>query len=126
MSNYSSDHENGLDYVFAYMGAIYGASFNRQWEGMDLSLVRQVWLETLGGFLTYKPTLDYALKRMNPDFPPSALKFRDLCNAGPQRPSDEPQKIERQYTQAEIAEGERQKQIALEKLRQMKAERGWK
>jgi len=116
------DAESGLDYIFGYMGAIYGASFNRHWEGMDLGLVRQVWRENLGRFLTYKPSLDFALRKLNSDYPPSALKFRDLCNAGPEIPSKPVQLVTHQKTERELAEIQRQKQIALQKLDELKRE----
>jgi hypothetical protein len=93
MSNYSKDDfveaDQGLDYVFVMLGGIYGQAFNRNWEGMDLEVVRQIWKDQLGRFLTYKPSLDYAFTRLNGDFPPSAIKFREFCNAGPAIPRDE-------------------------------------
>ena len=81
-----TEPDDGLDYVFARMGAVYGSAFNRQWEGMDVDLVRQEWKHQLGSFLTYKPSLDYAFTRLDPDFPPSAVKFRTFCNGGPDLP----------------------------------------
>jgi hypothetical protein len=95
MSNYSKadfvEADQGLDYVFVMLGGIYGQAFNRNWEGMDLEVVRQIWKDQIGTFLTYKPSLDYALGRLSGDFPPSAIKFREFCNAGPAIPRDEPQ-----------------------------------
>jgi hypothetical protein len=95
MSNYSKadfvDVDQGLDYVFVMLGGIYGQAFNRNWEGMDLEVVRQIWKDQIGRFLTYKPSLDYAFTRLNGDFPPSAIKFREFCNAGPAIPRDEQQ-----------------------------------
>ena len=93
MSNYSKadfvDADQVLDYVFVMLGGIYGQAFNRNWEGMDLEVVRQIWKDKIGTFLTYKPSLDYAFSRLNGDFPPSAIKFREFCNAGPNIPRDE-------------------------------------
>jgi hypothetical protein len=95
MSNYSADDfvdpEEGLDYVFGMLGGIYGQSFNRNWDGMDYQLVREIWKKQIGSFLTYKPSLDYAFTRLNGDFPPSAIKFREFCNAGPNIPRNEKQ-----------------------------------
>jgi len=95
MSNYlESDFvemDEGLDYVFVMLGGIYGQAFNRNWEGMDLNVVRQIWKDQIGTFLRYKPSLDYAFGRLNGDFPPSAIKFREFCNAGPNIPRDEKQ-----------------------------------
>ena len=53
--------DNGLDYIFGKMGAIYGAAFTRHWDAVDLSLVRDTWKEVLGIYTTYKPTIDFAL-----------------------------------------------------------------
>jgi hypothetical protein len=56
---------------------------------MDLAVVRQIWKDQIGTFLTYKPSLDYAFGRLSGDFPPSAIKFREFCNAGPAVPRKE-------------------------------------
>lgn len=90
MSN-SLNPDDGLDYIFARMSAIFGAAFTRHWDGIDPNLIRQEWKRQLGNFLTYQPSLDYAIDRLNGEFVPSAIKFRDFCNAGPAIPRDEPQ-----------------------------------
>lgn len=92
MSNYSNNdctQDEGLDYIFGRMSAIYGAAFLRHWEGVDLELVRQEWQRQLGRFLTYRPSMDYAIDRLKGEFPPSAITFREYCNAGPNIPRDE-------------------------------------
>ena len=81
--------DDGLDYVFARMSAIFGAAFTRHWDGIDPNLIRQEWKRQLGNFLTYQPSLDYSIARLNGDFVPSAIKFREFCNAGPAIPRDE-------------------------------------
>ena len=78
--------DNGLDYIFGKMSAIYGATFTRHWDGVDVNLVRQVWKDECGAMLTYRPKLDYALKHMNAERPPSALAFCKLLNDGPRIP----------------------------------------
>ena len=83
--------DDGLDYLFARMSAIYGAAFARHWDGIDPNLIRQEWKHQLGKFLTYQPSLDYAIDRLNGEFVPSAIKFREFCNAGPAIPRDEQQ-----------------------------------
>ena len=86
MSNYLQNdctQDEGLDYIFGRMSAIYGAAFLRHWEGIDLNLVREEWQRQLGNFLTYRPSMDYAIDRLGGDFVPSAIKFREFCNAGP-------------------------------------------
>jgi len=127
MSNYSEDNfgtvEEGLDYIFAYMGSVYGASFNRHWDGMDLQMVRDVWARTLGSFLTYQPSLDYALSRMDEDFPPSAIKFRNLCNAGPSIPMKPIMAITRQPTIHEQIKADEARAKAKQMLEEFKREK---
>ena len=110
------DADSGFDYIFSTMNAIYGARFESNWQNVDPQIIRQVWKERLGRFLTYKPSLDYALGHLKGEFPPSAVTFRDMCNAGPNIPDKPVVAITRQKTQAEIAEGERVKAEAIAKL----------
>lgn len=125
MSNYSESDfcskDEGLDYIFGMMGAIYGATFNRHWDGMDLDLVRQVWRDKIGSFLTYKPSLDYALNRLDGNFPPSAITFKEFCNAGPSIPSKPVVMIERQFTQEELDQQEQARQKGIQMLKDLKA-----
>jgi hypothetical protein len=80
------DKDAGFDYIFTRMNAIYGASFVRNWEGIDADAIRQEWIKQLGIYLTYRPIMDYAIDCLDPDFPPSALKFKELCYKGPSIP----------------------------------------
>jgi hypothetical protein len=111
-----------LDYIFGYMQGVYGASFTRHWEQVDPELVRSVWQKELGRFLTYKPLLDYALAQLPPAMPPSAIAFRNTCNAGPAIPVKPLVRIERQPTQYEKARTEMLKSEALAKLAELKRE----
>jgi len=126
MSNYSEadfcTKDEGLDYIFANMGAIYGATFNRHFEGMGTELIRGVWKGQVGNFLTYKPSLDYALTRLSGDFVPSAIKFRDFCNAGPEIPKKPVLMIEKKLTLHEKMELDRVKAESLAKLKLLKDE----
>jgi hypothetical protein len=130
MSNYLETDfctkDDGLDYIFAVMGATYGAAFSRHFEGMDLDLVRSVWGNTLGGFLTYKPSLHYAIRLLPADFPPSAVKFKEFCNAGPNIPVKPIQRIERQPTLHERMATDKAKAEALARLAQLRKEYGYK
>ena len=109
--------DNGMDYIFGKMGAIYGASFARHWDGVDLGLVRQTWKEMLGVYATYKPTLDFALNSMNQSFVPSAIAFKDLCSQAGRIPVKPERTLTHQKTQAEIVEGIRAKEEALKAMR---------
>jgi hypothetical protein len=123
MSNYLEtdfcEPEEGLDYIFGYMSAVYGASFTRHWEQVDPALVRSVWQKELGKFLTYKPSLEYALGHLPPVMPPSAIAFKNTCNAGPAIPVKPVLRIEKQMTQYEKARAEMVKSEALAKLKEL-------
>jgi hypothetical protein len=107
MSNYSETdfctQDEGLDYIFGRMLAIFGASFNRHFDGIDPGFVRDEWKKQIGKFLTYRPSMDFAIEKLDGDFVPSAIKFRNLCNAGPEIPVKPVPQITKQRTQAEIA-----------------------
>ena len=110
MSNYSEtdffEASEGLDYIFDYMSVVYGASFSRHWEQVEPELVLSIWQKALGKFLTYKPSLDYALTHLPPKMPPSASAFRKTCNDGPVIPAIPVKpvlQIEKQQTQHEKA-----------------------
>lgn len=113
--------DDGLDYIFGRMMAIYGSSFARHFDGVDPGLVRQEWKKQLGTFLTYRPSMDFAIDSLDGDFVPSAVKFRNLCNAGPEIPVKPVPQITRQRTQAEIAATEAAKAKARAMLEAMKA-----
>jgi hypothetical protein len=130
MSNYSETDfcttEEGLDYIFGYMGAVYGASFSRHWENIDPTLVRHVWAKELGRFLTYKPSLIYAVEHLPPTFVPSAVAFRLTCNGGPRIPERPHTMITKQPTQFETARAEIIKSEALAKLAELRRSFGEK
>lgn len=124
MSNYSETdfctQDEGLDYIFGRMLAIFGASFNRHFDGIDPGFVRDEWKKQLGAFLTYRPSMDFGIDSLDGDFVPSAIKFRNLCNAGPEIPVKPVPQITRQRTQAEIEATEAAKEKAKKLLDEMK------
>ena len=124
MSSYSETDfcsmDEGLDYIFGYMGAVYGASFSRHWENIDPELVRNVWAKELSRFLTYKPSLNYALEHLPPTFIPSAVAFRLTCNNGPRIPEKLLPMITKQFTQDELDQAEAIKNQALAKLAELR------
>ena len=126
MSNYSEDDfcspDDGLDYVFARLSAIYGAPFNRHFDGIDPNLVRQEWTTQLGNFLTYRPTMDYAISMLDGEFIPSAIKFRKLCNDAPAIPVKPLVLITKQQTQVELAEVSKNKAEAIAKLKLLRSQ----
>ena len=112
---------DGLDYIFGRMMAIFGSSFARHFDEVDPQLVRQEWRNQLGKFLTYRPSMDFAIDNLDGNFVPSAIKFRNLCNAGPNIPVKPVPQITKQRTQAEIAATEAAKARAKAMLAQLKA-----
>ena len=118
------DPDSGFDYIFGMMNAIYGSRFITHWQDVDPNLVRQTWKQYLGRFLTYKPSLDFALGKLDKDFPPSAIAFRDMCNQGPSIPVKPVLKIERQPTLHEQIATQKAKHEALAKLAEFKKQWG--
>jgi hypothetical protein len=106
------------------MMAIFGTPFNRHFDGIDPEFVRQEWKMQLGRFLTYRPSMDFAIAKLDGEFIPSAIKFRNLCNQGPQIPVKPMVQIERKKTLHEQIEADRVKAEALAKLAQLKKQFG--
>ena len=112
--------DDGLDYIFGRMMAIFGSSFARHFDEVDPQLVRQEWKKQLGNFLTYRPSMDFAIDNLDGNFVPSAIKFRNLCNAGPEIPVKPVPQITKQRTQAEIVATEAAKAKAKALLAELK------
>lgn len=109
--------DQGLDYIFGRLGAIYGAAFTRHWDGVDLSMVRQTWGELLGRYATYKPNMDFALKNLG-KFVPSAIEFKELCSQAGRIPDKPHTMIEKQLTTEERIAVAKAKGEAMEKIAQ--------
>jgi len=128
MSNYLEtdfcNQDEGLDYIFGRMMAIYGAPFNRHFDGLDPEFVRQEWKGQIGKFLTYRPSMDFAIDKLNEEFVPSAIKFKNLCNQGPEIPVKLLPQIERKLTIHEQIESDRVKAEAMAKLAELRKQFG--
>jgi hypothetical protein len=126
MSNYLENNfctaDQGLDYIFGRMMAIFGAPFNRHFDGLDPEFVRQEWKNQLGKFLTYRPSMDFAIAKLDGEFIPSAIKFRNLCNAGPEIPVKPLPRLERKPTLHEQMQADKVKAEALAKLAELKSQ----
>ena len=120
MSNYLETDfctaDQGLDYIFARMMAIFGTPFNRHFDGIDPDFVRQEWKNQLGRFLTYRPSMDFAIAKLDGEFIPSAIKFRNLCNAGPEIPVKPVVQIEHKKTLHEQIQSDKAKAEGLARL----------
>lgn len=115
MSNNFCDSDVGFDYIFTRMSAIYGNDFARKWDGIDPQIIRSEWKQTLGKFLCYKPSMDYALQHINPERPPSSLQFYKACQGGPAIPNPDAKQIGFQAPKY----SEQAKRQAIEKLKEL-------
>lgn len=114
--------DDGFDYIFTKMNAIYGATFANHWREIDPDIIRDTWKQNCGICLTYRPKMDYALQHMNPDRPPSALAFAKLLIDGPAIPVKPLTLITKQLTEEEQAVLQEAKASALERLKQLSEE----
>jgi hypothetical protein len=124
MSNYSENdfctQDQGLDYIFGRMMAIFGTPFNRHFDGIEPEFVRQEWKGQIGKFLTYRPSMDFAIAKLDGEFIPSAIKFRNLCNLGPEIPVKPMVQIERKKTLHEQMMADKAKAEGLARLAELK------
>ena len=124
MSNYSENdfctQDQGLDYIFGRMMAIFGTPFNRHFDGIEPEFVRQEWKSQIGKFLTYRPSMDFAIVKLEGEFIPSAIKFRNLCNQGPEIPVKPMVQIERKKTMHEQMMTDKAKAEALARFAELK------
>ena len=116
------DADAGFQYIFSRMQAIFGAKFANHWNGIDPAIIRNEWMNQLGRFLTYRPSMDYAINQLDGEFIPSAIKFRNLCNAGPEIPVKPVLQIEKQMTAEQKAVIEQHKAKARAWLAKHKAQ----
>lgn len=68
-----------VDQLFAKLTVRYGASFLRQYAGLDVNEVKADWAQVLAPFSQSKDALRHGLEHIPADKPPNALQFRDLC-----------------------------------------------
>ncbi len=80
-----------VDALFSRLSVRYGDTFFRQYDGIDPQAVKADWAEVLDG--TSGHSIEYALKNLPSDWPPTALKFRDLCRMAPAKPVPVEQRI---------------------------------
>jgi len=116
------NEDDGFDYIFTKMNAIYGATFANHWREVDPDIIRQTWKERCWNGLTYRPMMDYALEHMNPDRPPSALAFAKLLIDGPRIPPKPLPLITKQQTEEERMIVQKNKEEALRKRDALLAE----
>lgn len=77
-----SDFATVIDAIFGKLAIRYGAAWLRQWDGVDISLVKADWMDELSGFASNLEPLRYALRNL-PERCPNVAQFRALANACP-------------------------------------------
>jgi hypothetical protein len=70
-----------IDELFTRLHLRYGATFMRQYDGLDTDAVKADWANTLDGFVG--ADIRYALDYLPDRFPPNAQEFRNLCRRSP-------------------------------------------
>ena len=111
--------DDGFDYVFTKMSAIYGSAFANMWRDVESAIIRETWIGACGRGFTYRPKMDHALAHLNPDRPPSALAFAKLLNEAPAIPDKPETLITRQVTAEEKIYGEQAKAEAKLELKKL-------
>lgn len=72
-----------INAIFDKLAVRYGAAWLRQWEGVDMNLVKSDWGMELNGFSSNLEPLRYALRHL-PERCPNVSQFRALANSCPQ------------------------------------------
>ena len=68
--------------IFDKLAVRYGAAWLRQWDGVDMVLVRADWEDELSGFARNLEPLRYALRNL-PERCPNVVQFRAIANCCP-------------------------------------------
>lgn len=71
-----------IDAIFAKLAVRYGAAWMRQWDGLDMNLVKSDWGSELAGFAGNLEPLRFALRNL-PERCPNVAEFRALANRCP-------------------------------------------
>lgn len=71
-----------IELIFGKLQVRYGAAWLRQWDGVDMNLVKSDWGSELMGFANNLEPLRYALRHL-PDRCPNVNQFRAIANGCP-------------------------------------------
>lgn len=111
--------DEGIKYVFKMFSIIYGSKITNHWGGMNVNVVMDTWKNMIGKYLTYRPTLDFALNNLDPSgFVTNPMAFKQLCSQAGRIPVKPDQTLTHQKLESEKIADEKAKLEALEKIRQ--------
>lgn len=71
-----------IEAIFTKLQVRYGATWLRQWDGVDMNLVKSDWGSELSGFTQNLEPLRYALRHL-PERCPNVSQFRAIANCCP-------------------------------------------
>ncbi|WP_157272410.1 hypothetical protein [Azohydromonas aeria] len=72
-----------VDALFDRLTLRYGHAFLARWDGLSLDAVKDDWARELARYADRPAAVEHALTLLDPDEPPTAARFRDLCGASP-------------------------------------------
>ena len=73
-----------VDRIFEKLTLVYGQSFLRRWDGLDLAAVKADWAHELRGFAQAPNAIAHGLAHLPTEGPPpTVLQFRQLCVRAP-------------------------------------------
>jgi len=72
-----------VERLFDKMTLIYGQSFLRRWQDIDLEAVKADWAHELAGFAQHPKSIAWALQNLPADKAPTVLEFRALARKAP-------------------------------------------
>lgn len=71
-----------IDRLFDRLASTYGASWVRQWDGIEPGAVKSMWAHELSGYSQHLKAIAWALENL-PERCPNLIEFRNLCRLAP-------------------------------------------
>jgi hypothetical protein len=92
-----------VDRIFDKLTLVYGQSFLRRWQDVDLNAVKSDWCHELDGFEHHPEAISYALQNL-PERPPTVIEFRAIARRAPEKevPRIDPPKADPARVAAEL------------------------
>ncbi|WP_029001857.1 hypothetical protein [Azohydromonas australica] len=72
-----------IEALFDRLTLRYGHAFLARWKDLDLQAVKTDWARELAGYADRPAIIEHALALLDPNEPPTAAHFRDLCSTAP-------------------------------------------
>lgn len=72
-----------IEDLFTKLTVRYGRTFLARWEGVPVDAVKADWARELASYADRPAIIEHALALLDPNEPPTAAYFRDLCGTAP-------------------------------------------